>query len=94
MFYIASIILFYNSINLYFLQISEDSLKNTFSCKGRITDVKLKYKNGVFRQYCFIGFEKDEDAVSAVDHFDGSFIKQNKISVQLCTPDSGENHKL
>lgn len=64
------------------LQISEDDIKTLFSKKGNITDVKLLFKNGKFRRFAFVGYEKEGDAVAACNFFNNTFIKQSKISVE------------
>lgn len=76
---------FYHSLSLKFiLQISQEELKKYFSEKGSVTDVRLIHKNGEFRRYAFIGFEGENDASTAQDYFHNTFIKQAKITVEMC----------
>lgn len=68
------------------LKITEDKLRNTFSSKGNITDLQLKYnKEGKFRGFAFIGFKNENEAEAARKHFDGTFVGAVKINVQTCT---------
>lgn len=71
-------------------QISQEELKNHFSLKGNITDVRLIHKNGEFRRYAFIGFEGKDDAGAACDYFHNTFIKQAKLTVEMCHDFSSE----
>ncbi|XP_045606237.1 probable RNA-binding protein 19 [Procambarus clarkii] len=73
-------------------QITEDDIKTQFSLKGNITDVKLKYKNGEFRRFGFIGYEKHEDAQAACNFFNNTFIKQSRVTVEICQ-DYGSDQK-
>lgn len=64
--------------------LTEDKLRDHFSKKGEISDVKLKKnKTGESRRFAFIGFKKLEDAEEAVKYFNGSFIDTAKIQVDL-----------
>jgi multiple RNA-binding domain-containing protein 1 len=64
--------------------ITEERLKEHFSKKGDVTDVKLqKNVKGESRRFAFIGFKSDEDAEQAVRYFDGSFMDTAKLGVQL-----------
>ncbi|KAK8394725.1 hypothetical protein O3P69_005895 [Scylla paramamosain] len=65
-------------------QISQEELKNHFSLKGSITDVRLIHKNGEFRRYAFIGYEGEGDASAACDYFHNTFIKQARVMVEMC----------
>jgi multiple RNA-binding domain-containing protein 1 len=64
--------------------INEQKLRNLFGQKGVITDVQLKFKNGNFRQFAFIGFESEESAHEAVNFFDNTFIGTSKIRAEIC----------
>lgn len=64
-------------------QISEDEIRKIFSKKGSITDVKLKYKNGEFRRFGFIGYENEEDAEIACNFFNNTFVKHSRITVEI-----------
>ncbi|XP_068209027.1 LOW QUALITY PROTEIN: probable RNA-binding protein 19 [Palaemon carinicauda] len=65
-------------------KVSEDDIKKHFSQKGNVTDIKLVYKDGEFRRYGFVGFEKEQDAKVACKYFNNTFIKQAKIAVEVC----------
>lgn len=66
-------------------QVTADKLKEHFSIKGVVTDVQLKYtKDGKFRHFGFVGFQTEEQAESALKHFNNSFINTSKIKVELC----------
>lgn len=64
--------------------ITEQKIKDLFSQKGTITDVQLKYKDGKFRQFCFVGFAAEESAQEAVKFYDSTFIGTSKIKVEVC----------
>lgn len=70
-----------------YFQITESKLRDLFSSKGIVTDVQLKYtKDGVFRRFCFIGYESDDQAQDALQYFDKSCIETNRICVEVCAP--------
>ncbi|CAH1801245.1 unnamed protein product [Owenia fusiformis] len=73
--------------------ISDTRLRNIFSAYGHITDCSLKYtKDGVFRKFAFIGFQKLAEAEAAAKHFDKSFIDTSKLEVTLAR-DLGDSNK-
>ena len=49
-----------------------------------MTDVQLKYKNGIFRRFGFVGYKKEDDAKAALDYFNNTFIGSSRIQVELC----------
>jgi multiple RNA-binding domain-containing protein 1 len=75
------------------LQITEEKLKTTFSRKGLVTDLQLKYtKEGKFRGFAFVGFRTEDEANEARDYFHGTYIGAAKIDVRTCT-DLGDQKK-
>lgn len=64
--------------------VSEQKLHSLFEQKGTITDIQLKYKDGKFRQFAFIGFLEEKSGEKAKDFFNNSFVGTNKINVELC----------
>lgn len=58
--------------------ISEKDLKNHFSLKGDITDLKIMNN----RLFAFIGFKTEEQANETVKYFNNTFIWTSKISVE------------
>lgn len=64
--------------------ISEQKIRDLFSQKGTLTDVQLKHKDGKFRQFGFIGYENEDSAREAVNHFNNTFIGTSKIRVEVC----------
>jgi multiple RNA-binding domain-containing protein 1 len=64
--------------------ISEQKIQKLFGDKGVITDVQLKFKDGKFRQFGFVGFKDEESAGEAVKYFNGTYIGSSKISVEPC----------
>jgi multiple RNA-binding domain-containing protein 1 len=65
--------------------ITEDRLKRHFGEKGTITDCSLKYtKDGVFRKFAFVGFQKMSEAEAAVKHYNQTFIDMARIQVAIC----------
>lgn len=76
------------------MQITQEKLKETFSQKGVITDVQLKFtKDGKFRQFAFVGFQTEEEAKEAQDYFDNTFLNSLRIKVEQCT-ELGKQHLL
>jgi len=68
------------------LKITEQKLRSTFSSKGTITDLQLKYtKDGKFRGFAFIGYNTTEEAENARKYFDGTYIGAAVINVQSCS---------
>ncbi|KAK3865844.1 hypothetical protein Pcinc_028586 [Petrolisthes cinctipes] len=65
-------------------QIKEDDIRKHFGQSGNITDIKLIYKDGEFRRYGFIGYEKENEADEACKYFNKTFIKQSRITVEMC----------
>lgn len=64
--------------------ITEQRILELFGEKGTITDVQLKYKNGKFRQFGFVGYSDENSAQEAVKFFDSTFIGTSKIKVEVC----------
>lgn len=64
--------------------ISEQRINKLFGDKGVITDVQLKFKDGKFRQFAFVGFKEEESASDAVKYFNGTYIGSSKIIVEPC----------
>ena len=50
-------------------------LKETFSLKGQVTDVQLKYdKDGNFRHFGFVGYKNNDEADTALTYFNNTFV--------------------
>lgn len=64
--------------------VNEQKLRKLFEQKGTVTDVQLKYKDGKFRQFCFIGYEQENSAQEAVKYFNDTFFGTSKIKVEVC----------
>lgn len=63
---------------------TEQKLREHFSKKGDVTDVKLmKKRNGESRRFAFIGYKSFEDAEKSARFFDKSFIDTARIDVEL-----------
>jgi len=74
-------------------KVTEEKLRNTFSSKGILTDVQLKYtKEGKFRHFAFIGFQTAAESEAAIKYFDGTYLGASKISVEVCA-DLGDTSK-
>ncbi|GFR09679.1 probable RNA-binding protein 19 [Trichonephila clavata] len=66
--------------------ITAKKLEELFSSKGTITDLQLKYsKEGVFRQFAFVGYRTEEEADAAKDYFNDTFVHTSRIKVEKCT---------
>lgn len=60
-------------------------MRELFSEKGKVTDVQLKYtKDGVFRQFAFVGYESEGDAAAAVEHFNNTCLQTSRLKVEVC----------
>ncbi|KAL3284901.1 hypothetical protein HHI36_019036 [Cryptolaemus montrouzieri] len=64
--------------------ITEEKLKTIFSEHGVVTDIQLKYKDGKFRQFAFIGYQNENEAKKAIESLNNTFISTRKISVEPC----------
>lgn len=50
-----------------------------------MTDIQLKYTpEGKFRNFGFIGYETEDQALKAISHFNNTFLRTSKISVAPC----------
>lgn len=66
---------------------TEQKLRETFSQKGQVTDIQLKYdKEGKFRHFGFIGFKTDDEAETASNYFNNTFVGSCKIQVFILKP--------
>lgn len=63
---------------------NEERIRKHFASRGQITDVKLMHtRSGVFRRFAYIGFASVDEAASAVNHFDKTFIDTSRIQVEF-----------
>ncbi|XP_040207844.1 probable RNA-binding protein 19 [Rana temporaria] len=63
----------------------EDRFRDLFAAFGTLTDCTLKFtKDGKFRKFGFIGYGSEEEANTALNHFNKSFIDTARISVEIC----------
>lgn len=61
---------------------TEKGLREHFKQFEPITDVSLKYtKEGVFRKFAFIGFESENAAEEAIEHFGQTYFGTSKMIV-------------
>ncbi|KAL9884461.1 putative RNA-binding protein 19 [Glossina fuscipes fuscipes] len=73
-------------------KIDENELRNIFSATGHITDISMKYTpEGTFRQFCFIGYQAEDEAKKALEFFDKTCIHTRRIRVELCGDLGTEN---
>ncbi|CAJ2657206.1 unnamed protein product [Trifolium pratense] len=62
----------------------EDRLRQLFSEKGEITEVKLmRTKNGESRQLAYIRFRTDQEAQEAIRCFNNSYLGPRIITCQV-----------
>ncbi|ORZ32517.1 hypothetical protein BCR44DRAFT_1487118 [Catenaria anguillulae PL171] len=67
--------------------VTQDRLRDHFSKKGTITDIKLvKTATGVFRRFAYIGFQSEKEARATVKHFHNTFVDTLKVQVELARP--------
>ncbi|XP_045462313.1 probable RNA-binding protein 19 [Harmonia axyridis] len=64
--------------------ITEDKLRNLFEKYGTVTDIQLKYKDGKFRQFAFVGYKDENDSKKAIDSLNKTFISTSRITVEPC----------
>ncbi|XP_055260316.1 probable RNA-binding protein 19 [Moschus berezovskii] len=63
----------------------EERFRQLFTAFGTLTDCSLKFtKDGKFRKFGFIGFKSEEEAQTALNHLNKSFIDTSRITVELC----------
>ncbi|XP_008575479.1 PREDICTED: probable RNA-binding protein 19 [Galeopterus variegatus] len=63
----------------------EERFRQLFAAFGTLTDCSLKFtKDGKFRKFGFIGFKSEEEAQTAQNHFNKSFIDTSRIIVEFC----------
>lgn len=63
----------------------EERFRQLFSAFGTLTDCSLKFtKDGKFRKFGFIGFKSEEEAQTALSHFNKSFVDTSRITVEFC----------
>lgn len=72
--------------------VAEDRLREFFSQKGEITDVKLmRTKDGKSRQFAFIGFRTDDEAQEAIRYFNRSYLQTSRITCEVARKHGDEN---
>ncbi|XP_009708279.1 PREDICTED: probable RNA-binding protein 19 [Cariama cristata] len=63
----------------------EDRFRKLFAAFGTLTDCCLKFtKDGKFRKFGFIGYKSEDEAQTALNHFNRSFIDTSRVTVELC----------
>ncbi|NXQ89121.1 RBM19 protein, partial [Nyctibius grandis] len=66
-------------------QMKEERFRKLFAAFGTLTDCCLKFtKDGKFRKFGFIGYKSEDEAQTALNHFNRSFIDTSRITVELC----------
>ncbi|NXX36963.1 RBM19 protein, partial [Nicator chloris] len=66
-------------------QMKEERFRKLFAAFGTLTDCCLKYtKDGRFRKFGFIGYKSEDEAQTALNHFNKSFIDTSRVTVELC----------
>ncbi|XP_057970697.1 multiple RNA-binding domain-containing protein 1 isoform X2 [Malania oleifera] len=64
--------------------VAEDRLREVFSRKGEITDVKLmRTKDGKSRQFAFIGFRTEHEAEEALKFFNKSYLDTCRLTCEI-----------
>ncbi|XP_058850805.1 probable RNA-binding protein 19 isoform X2 [Acipenser ruthenus] len=65
----------------------EERFRSMFAAFGTLTDCSLKFtKEGKFRKFGFVGFRSEEEAGTALKHFNKSFVDTARITVECCKP--------
>lgn len=64
--------------------VTEDRLREFFSQKGEVTDVKImRTRDGKSRQFGFIGFRTEHEADEAIKYFNKSFLDTRRIICEV-----------
>ncbi|XP_062445939.1 probable RNA-binding protein 19 isoform X2 [Rhea pennata] len=64
---------------------NEKRFRKLFAAFGTLTDCCLKFtKDGKFRKFGFIGYKSEDEAKTAMNHFNRSFIDTSRVTVELC----------
>ncbi|XP_065936670.1 probable RNA-binding protein 19 isoform X2 [Magallana gigas] len=64
-------------------KIKEEKLRSMFGSVGTLTDCSLKYtKEGVFRNFAFIGYTSETEADQAINQYNKTFINACRIYVE------------
>ncbi|XP_047321767.1 multiple RNA-binding domain-containing protein 1 [Impatiens glandulifera] len=64
--------------------VSEDRLREFFSQKGEVTDAKLmRTKDGKSRQFGFVGFRSENEALVALKYFNNSYLDTCRINCEV-----------
>lgn len=65
--------------------VADKDIRKHFEDIDNITDVKLMYNQaGIFRRFAFVGFKTADAAERAIEKLNNSFIKNNKLSLEVC----------
>ncbi|CAF0981643.1 unnamed protein product [Didymodactylos carnosus] len=66
-------------------QVKEAQVRKHFEAFGTITDLQLKYtKDGIFRRFAFVGYINPDQAKTATEKLNKSFIGTSRIIVEEC----------
>ncbi|KAG9455284.1 hypothetical protein H6P81_008188 [Aristolochia fimbriata] len=64
--------------------IAEDRVRDFFSQKGEITDAKImRTKDGMSRQFAFVGFRSEKEAEEAIKFFNNSYLDTCRITCEV-----------
>lgn len=64
-------------------EVTEHEIRSHFSEHGQISDVKLlRTDTGKSRRFAYVGFRSDQEATSAIRHFNNSFFRSCKLTVE------------
>jgi RNA recognition motif-containing protein len=64
-------------------KITDTELRAHFASHGQVTDCCLKYTpDGRFRQFAFVGYANETDAMNAKQFYDRTFIGSNRLEVR------------
>ncbi|KAL6549886.1 hypothetical protein OROMI_020374 [Orobanche minor] len=64
--------------------VAEDRLRDHFSQKGEVTDAKImRTKNGISREFGFVGFRTEHEAEEAIRYFNKSYMDTCKITCEI-----------
>lgn len=71
--------------------LSEERLREHFGKQGIITDAKIMRKNDKTRNFAFVGYKTEADAVAARKHFNGTFFDTSKMAIEFARPQGDPN---
>lgn len=71
--------------------LSEERLREHFGKQGIVTDAKIMRKNDKTRNFAFVGYKTEAEAIAARKHFNGTFFDTSKMAIEFARPQGDPN---